>query len=280
MVKRKSDATVSEHDAFRTFEHTGWQSVTEQYHAGFAHLTSQAIEPLLDAVQARAGMRLLDVASGPGYVAAAAAQRGASVIGIDFAAEMVALARQSYPNAEFQEDDAEALSFPDNTVDAVTINFGVLHLGRPDQALAEAYRVLRPSGRLGFTVWAKPEEAVGFAITLRAIQEHGNMNVPLPQGPPFFRFSDAEESQRSLLAAGFVHPAVQFVPQVWHLHSPDALFDIMHAATVRTAGLLRAQSPEALHAIRMAMRESVMRYRTDEAFELPMPAVLSSAVKP
>ena len=63
--------------AFRAFEHAGWENVAIQYHDAFASLTTQSIGPLLDAVSAGSGVRLLDVASGPGYVVAAAAERGA-----------------------------------------------------------------------------------------------------------------------------------------------------------------------------------------------------------
>ena len=266
--------------AFREFEHRGWQSVVAQYDTAFGELTGQAIAPLLDIVNAGRNTRLLDVATGPGYVAAAAARRGAAAVGIDFSAPMVAEARRRHPDIEFQEGDAEALPFPDGSFDAVVMNFGMLHLGHPDRALIEAHRVLRPGGRIAFTVWAKPEETVGFDIALRAIQTHGHMNVPLPQGPPFFRFSDPGESRRTLLEVGFVSPLIAKVPQIWRLPSPEALFEAMQGATVRTAGLLRGQTPQALNAIRTAMRNAARAYEKDGVIELPMPAVLASAVKP
>jgi hypothetical protein len=159
------------------------------------------------------------------------------------------------------------------------MSFGLLHLGRPDQALAEAHRVVRAGGRIGLTVWARPEESVAFGIVLRAIERHGRLDVPLPPGPPFFRFSDPDESRRSLLGAGFQAPEVVKVPQVWRLGSLDALFDAMRGGTVRTAGLLRAQTPEAQEAIRTEIREAVRPYRRGNGVELPMPAVLASAVK-
>ena len=187
----KSSPSI-ETSAFRNFERSGWEGVVAEYDVSFGSLTAQAIGPLLDSVNAGKSVRLLDVASGPGYVAAAAAKRGAAVVGIDFSAPMVMEARRRYPGIQFQEGDAEALPFPDGSFDAVVMNFGMLHLGRPDQALVEARRVLADGGRIGFTVWAKPEETVGFGITLRAIQAYGTMKVPLPEGPPFFRFSETE----------------------------------------------------------------------------------------
>jgi SAM-dependent methyltransferase len=261
---------------FREFEHAGWEKLPARYHDAFATLTTQAIGPLLEAVQVRRGMRLLDVASGPGYVAAAAAQQGANVVGVDFAAAMVAEARRRYPAIRFDEDDAEDLAFPDASFDAVTMNFGLLHLGRPERALSEAHRVLRQGGRIGFTVWAKPEESLGFGIVLGAIQKHGDMNVPLPPGPPFFRFSDAEECRRVLAEVGFAKPEVRPVPQVWRLDSADGLFEIMLGSTVRTGALLRAQTPAALAAIRGEILKAVGKAG---AIELPMPAVLASATK-
>jgi len=265
---------------FRSFEHDGWQSAAHRYHEAFGELTGQSVTALLDAVGAGRGMRLLDVASGPGYVAAAAAERGAEVVGIDFSAAMVAQARQKYPDIEFREGDAEALPFPDRRFEAVVMNYGLLHLGQPEQALAEIHRVLRSSGRVGFTVWSKPEEAIGFEIVLRAIEAHGSLDVALPPAPPFFRFSDPQECYRSLLEAGFVSPHVTRIPQIWRLRSPEALFEIMREATVRTAGLLRAQSKEILDAIRSAVREASLNYLRGDMIELPMPAVLASAVKP
>jgi ubiquinone/menaquinone biosynthesis C-methylase UbiE len=259
--------------AFREFEHHGWEKLPQRYHDAFASLTSQAIEPLLDAVAAKRGTKLLDVATGPGYVAAAAAARGADAVGTDFAAAMVAEASRRYPAVKFQEGDAEELPFPGASFDAVTMNFGLLHLGRPERAIAEACRVLRSGGRFAFTVWAKPEEARGFGIVLAAIQKHGNTNAPIPAGPPFFRFSDPEECRRALSQAGFQKPHVKSVPQLWRLESPGALWEFMYGSTVRTGALLRAQTAAALDAIRA---EVIALSKT----HLPMPAVLASAIKP
>lgn len=266
--------------AFRDFEHSGWEEVAKHYDHYFANLTTQAIGPLLDAAGARAGTRLLDVACGPGYVAEAAADRGAMVTGIDFLAAQIRLARERCPTIEFREGDAEALDYPAENFDAVVMNFGLLHVARAEQSLMEAIRVLRKGGRFAFTVWARPEEAVGLAIVLRAIATNGATDVPLPPGPPFFRFSDHDECRRALIAAGFVHPTAAQLPLFWRLPSPDALFAAAANGTVRTRGLLRAQSAEAFERIRTAVRDAASAYSRDGITEIPMPCVLASATKP
>src|SRR5262245_2298552 len=267
-------------DSFRQFEHSGWQNIPQQYHQAFGELTAQSIAPLLDAAAVKKGTKVLDIATGPGYVAAAAAKRGATVIGVDFSTAMVAEAQRRNPAIEFREGDAEQLPFGNDLFDAAVVNFGILHLARPDQALAEACRVLCRGGRFGFTVWAKPEKARGCGIVLGAIAKYGSLNVPLPEGPPFFRFSEPDECIRSLFAAGFQSPKVVKVSQVWRLPSVDSLFESMKDSTVRTAGLLRAQKPKVLEQIRNAMRDESKQHQRGEAVELPMPAILASGTKP
>jgi SAM-dependent methyltransferase len=269
-----------EAEAFFDFEHAGWEAIPDQYHQAFGQLTSQAINSLLDAVNLKKGDKFLDIASGPGYVAAAAAKRGATVLGVDFSAAMVRYAQQLHPRFDFREGDAEKLPFGSLLFDAAVMNFGILHLGRPERALGEACRVLRAGGRFAFSVWAKPEETIGFGIVLRAVTTHGEPRVALPEGPPFFRYSDPEECVRGLVAAGFEAPMITKVGQIWRFPAGDGLFEAMRDSTVRTAGLLRAQKPAVLDKIREVMRAEVERYSKNNFVELPMPALIASAVKP
>src|SRR6266850_2326448 len=228
-------------EAFHAFELAGWQGAARRYDDAFGSLTRQAIDPLLDAAQVRPGARVLDVASGPGYVAAAAAQRGAQVTALDFSLAMVEMARSQNPGIEFREGDAGALSFADGSFDAVVMNFGMLHLAQPERAVSEALRVLRPGGGYAFTVWAKPEEAVGFGIILEAVRK---------------------------------------VPQVWRFSACGLLFEAFLDGTVRTQALLRAQSAPALAAIRDAVGRVAAEYENHGTVEIPMPAVLAAALKP
>src|SRR5206468_11528033 len=111
----------------------------------------------------------------------------------------------------------------------------------PERALSEAYRVLRSGGRIAFTVWDTPDKAIGFGIVLAAIQKYGDPNVPIPPGPPFFRFSDPEESKRALTAAGFSNVVVTPVAQLWRWLSRHAPIEVIYHVLVDNALPLRAQ---------------------------------------
>lgn len=267
-------------EKFRAFEHSGWEKIPDSYHEAFGQLTSQTIGALLDAARVKKGSKFLDIATGPGYVAAEAAKRGATVLGIDFSNSMVEQARRLHADVDFREGDAEALPLGSGLFEAAAMNFGILHLGHPEKALVEAHRVLRSGGHFAFSVWCNPKETVGFGIVLRAVETHGEPRVDLPEGPPFFRYSDPAECERSVIAAGFEAPTVTEVAQVWRLPPGDGLFNAMLDSTVRTAGLLRAQKPSVLNNIREAMRAEVEKYTKRGVVRLPMPALVASGVKP
>src|SRR4051812_19143400 len=124
------------------FEAAGWEARSAGYDDFFGRITPRLVEPLLEAAAVRSGSRVLDVATGPGYVAARAAQRGAAVVAIDLSESMLALARRLHPALDVRRGDAEALPFDDGAFDAVVGSFVLLHLGRPEQGAREFARVL------------------------------------------------------------------------------------------------------------------------------------------
>jgi SAM-dependent methyltransferase len=265
--------------AFREFEHEGWERAGEKYQRHFLAVTDQAAGPLLDAAGVGQGSRVLDVATGPGNVAAAAAARGATVTGVDFSASQIAIARGLNPGVAFEEGDAEDLQFADGGLDAVVMNFGLLHFPDPERALAEAYRVLAPGGRLALTVWAPPERAVPFGILMDAIEAHGTLEVELPPGPPMFRFADAGETRRALEGAGFGDIESRELELTMRLGAPDELFEFFREGAVRAAALLNGQTPAARDAIRDAMRERTAGHAGASGIEIPIACVLASALR-
>ncbi|GIF66731.1 hypothetical protein Ais01nite_47660 [Asanoa ishikariensis] len=263
--------------AFRAFEHGRWQDAVETYHAAWSELTSQTITSVLDSL---APGRFLDVASGPGYLAAAATAKGARAVALDFSPAMLAKGARTYPDLTFVLGDAERLPFADGAFDAVGMNFGILHLGNPDAAIAEAFRVLAVGGRFAFTAWADPAEALGFNLVLAAVATHG-APVAIPQGPDFFRYSRPEQCTAALGAAGFTDAAVTTVDLRWTPPTVEAVFPSFLHGTARTGALLRRQSPAAQRAIADAIAQAAQRFvTTDGRVVIPMPAVLARGTKP
>ncbi|MCC6948341.1 MAG: methyltransferase domain-containing protein [Bradyrhizobiaceae bacterium] len=153
----------SELGAFSAFEKAGWEKAAEPYHNHWGSLSAQSAGAMLDAAGVSAGRDVLDVGTGAGYAAAAALRRGARVVGLDFSAAQIDLARRLMPDATFRQGDAENLPFENESFDAVVSGFTVNHLPHAECAFAEAFRVLRPGGRFAYTVWARRRRATASA---------------------------------------------------------------------------------------------------------------------
>jgi ubiquinone/menaquinone biosynthesis C-methylase UbiE len=264
---------------FADLERAGWTERAEAYDVAVSPLTGQVISPLLDALEPLHGARLLDVACGPGHLAAAGAVRGARAEGLDFAPTMVERARRLNPGLQFTEGDAQTLPYENASIDAVACSFGLLHVAEPERALAEARRVLRPGGRLAFTVWSAPQQGNQlFALVLSTIQRLGRLDVPLPPAPPIFRFADPDECRRTLSAAGFGSIEVSTVLVEWRGDDTAELIANLYRSTVRTALLLEAQDASVREAIHEAIAAGAERTRGPDGMQLAMPAVLVSAI--
>src|SRR6266540_5956583 len=261
-------------DEFTRFEYEGWQRVADKYDSVWSSLTRQFIPYLVNAAQVSPGMSVLDVACGPGYVSDAIRKLGAIPMGIDFSEKMVAIAKKMFPGIRFALGDAQNLASDDASFDRVLINFGLLHLTHAEQACAEAFRVLRSSGKFGFTVWAPPAQSPGARIVNDAIEAHADLNVQLPEGPPRYLYEQREACRKALETAGFDGESMSYDTRLieWHLPTARYFFEAERDAGVRTAGFLARQSSGRLNAIRIAVEEGVKRYARGNEFVLPMTA--------
>jgi SAM-dependent methyltransferase len=266
--------------SFRDAELEGWDRKAGYWDDSLGPVTLGAINPLLDAVKAAPGVHILDIACGTGALAAAAAQRGAEITGMDFAPTMIAEAVRRHPGIDFRVGDAEAIPFPDASVDAVICSFGMLHMERPERVLAEFMRVLRPAvGRFAMTSWMPDGEF--FALVGQALQAHADTSVPLPLAPPMFRFGDEGECRSALIAAGLTETTFKKLPLVWAGGTPQAVLELLHRGTVRTPMLIQAQTPEIRQAIEQAIIHGSERYRQqDGGVVLKWPALLTIARRP
>jgi SAM-dependent methyltransferase len=155
--------------------------------SGFAileNMTGTVAPHLLRFARVTPGIELLDVGCGTGVVALTAARLGARVTGADLTPELIARAKENAAlmklEATFLEADVEALPFPDAKYDLVVSQFGHMFAPRPEVAIKEMLRVLKPGGTLAFTSWP-PELFVGRSFALM-----GKYAPPPPAGvsPP------------------------------------------------------------------------------------------------
>jgi SAM-dependent methyltransferase len=267
------------HDYFGRFEHSGWERASQHYEQCWSGLTRQFVDSLLSSIDAAKGNRLLDVACGPGYVTEAASKLGCRSVGLDFSAKMVAHARERLPAVEFREGDAQDLPFDAQSFDIVVMNFGVPHLSKPERAFAEARRVLQPGGRFGFTVWALPDDNPGLRTMRGAVEAHADLDVDLPEGPPSQQFVDGDLCRRVLGGAGFDPSSVrsELARAIWRVPTASFFFEAERDAGVRTAGLLAAQTPERLEAIRVAAERAFEAFAAGDGYDIPMAAWIVTA---
>lgn len=120
-----------------------------------------------------AGETVLDIGTGTGVLALTAARRGAAVTGLDLTPELIEQARENaaiarMPDIVWTLGDAEDLPYPDASFDVVVSQFGHMFAPRPDVAIAQMRRVLKPGGRIALATWP-PEHFVGrmFAFVAR-----------------------------------------------------------------------------------------------------------------
>jgi SAM-dependent methyltransferase len=168
-------------------------------YAMIGHNVVLVSERLCHAVDLRAGQRVLDVATGSGNTALAAARHWCAVTGIDYVPALLERARERAAAERlpvtFREGDAEHLPYPDGAFDVVLSTFGVMFAPDQAQAARELLRVCRPGGKVGLANWP-PDGFTGQGFRITA--EY----VPPPPGvPPPTRWG-TEEGLRALFGTG------------------------------------------------------------------------------
>jgi SAM-dependent methyltransferase len=273
---------ATEAEAFKAFEGEGWSVQAESYGGLIGAITRRLAEPLLDAAGVGPGQRVLDVATGPGYVAECAAARGARPVGLDLAEGMLELARRRLSGVEFVLGDAERLPFGDGCFDAVVGGFVINHLPRPQLALLEAVRVLAPGGVVAFSAWDRPERMRVIGVVTDAIKAAGVDGDRAVQagGPDPYRFADEGEFSALLEGVGLGGVSVATVELTHRVARTEELWRGFLGSSVRTAALIGAQSARTRRRIRGALEQGVRLYQgSDGALELPVAAKLGAGRK-
>lgn len=273
--------TSEAENRYRNFEHGSWERAAQHYTDSFGTFTAPFARPLLDAVGFSSGARILEIASGTGYISHLATTLGATATGVDFSAAMVAEAKRRYPSASFSEADAESLPFGAESFDAVVIGFGVHHFPSPRLAVSEVRRVLRVGGRAAFTVWSSSDNKIQQAL-IEGITESGLRGSALPT-PPNGDINSPERCIRLLSEAGFgaQFSTAQKLEIRLAVPSAERLLEITSRGTARGAALIRAQPENLMPAIIASVEKAMEPYRcsTGEGYEMPAVAILAIATR-
>jgi SAM-dependent methyltransferase len=186
-----------------------------------------------DAAAIEEGTSLLDLGCGDGAFCAFAAARGANAHGVDADPDALARALLVVPDGHFRVGLIENLAWPDDTFDVVTAFNALQYALDPERALAEARRVVRPTGRLAVCKWGRPSDNEFFSLLL-ALGLNGLRRDDLPASDPIER--TIRRARLDVLATGSV-PAPITMPDNGALEASlsraartTALGDVVEAA--------------------------------------------------
>ena len=207
-VSRPAAAATSDLSALKIRQQAAWSSGNY----AVVGTTLQIVgEQLCEALDLKAGSKVLDVAAGNGMASLAAARRWCRVTSTDYVPALLQNGRaraeaEGHP-IEFIEADAEALPFDDNDFDVVISTFGVMFTPNQDRAASELVRVCKPGGRIGLANWT-PEGFIG--------QVFKTLGKYLP--PPPSARSPALWGTRARLAEMFGGAAIEIKPETRHFN--------------------------------------------------------------
>jgi ubiquinone/menaquinone biosynthesis C-methylase UbiE len=232
-------------------------------------------EQLCDTADLHAGWRVLDVATGTGNGAIAAARLGCTAVGVDYVPALLergrARAAAESLDVELLEGDAESLPFPDASFDAVTSVFGSMFAPDHAQAAAELLRVCRPGGTIALASWT-PDGFIGELF--RTVAAH----VPPPAGVPSPMLWGTEGHLRKLFSERIAWLEVAERTFTFRFRSAEefvTFFQTWYGPTLKAFAALEGGARDALEADLVALARRFDRLGRDA---VAIPATYTEAV--
>ena len=254
----------------------GWTGRAEQMFEWGRGVTEQ----MLEALDARPGQTILELAAGAGdtgFLAAAQIGPSGRVVLTDFAPTMVDAARRraallGVDNVEFRIVDAERLDLENDCVDGILCRWGYMLMAEPAAAFSESRRVLRPGGRLVFSVWGEPARNPWASLVGALLVEAGHLPPLEPETPGIFALADRGRIARLLTGAGFDrHELDEVDAPIRFQDFPDYWDWVVHAAGGLSITISELAGPER-EALRAQVERAVADY-ADSHGELLFPGV-------
>ena len=247
----------------------------------FAVVASRIVltaEHLVDTADLQAGWRVLDVATGSGNAALAAARLGCTAVGVDYVPSLLQTGRiravAEGLDVEFLEGDAESLPFEDSSFDAVTSVFGSMFAPDHAQAASELLRVSRPGGTIALVSWT-PDGFVGELF--RTVGAH----VPPPAGVPSPMLWGTEDHLRTLFGEGICSLEVEERTFTWRFRSAEelvAFFRRWYGPTLKAFAALEGDAQQALEDDLVALARRFDRLGGTDAIAIPATYIEAVAV--
>src|SRR5215218_7482946 len=252
---------------------TGWYSQREELWKSSRPVSEWMVRKL----DPQPGDTVLELAAGlgdTGLMAARLVGESGRVIITDFSPQMVAAAHRraeemEVENAEFRSLDAERMSLEANSVDGVLCRWAYMLMIDPARAFAETRRVLRPGGRLAFSVWAARERNPALSLAGTVLVELGHIPSPDPEAPGAFVMADPGRIRALVVGAGFAEPAIEEVPFRRQFVNKDAYWRFLIETSATTSPVLRALPPEAQDTVRDRLHEAARLFHSGEGYDFP-----------
>jgi SAM-dependent methyltransferase len=223
------------------------------------------------------GDTVLELAAGlgdTGFMAARLVGESGRVIITDFAPEMVAGARRraeeiGVKNAEFRVLDAAQMDLEMDSVDGVLCRWAYMLTTDPAAAFAETRRVLRPGGRLAFSVWASRERNPALSLVGRVLELQGHIPPPEPEAPGAFAMADPERTQELVVRAGFAEPEIEEVSFRFSFVNQEAFWRYLTETSASASPVLRSLPTTTQEDIREQVHEAARPFHSGEGYAFP-----------